>query len=378
MSTEISQTLNLSDLRILEGLAIYGPRNVTEIARKLGIHAETLRKRLKRLHSQTFLKTHINIYHTNLGLKKAVVFAEAFSGYEDLLFTCLKQNEFWIFVSRCYGMFEGCVGIFTIPRKDCTNFEQFLEEMKQLGITRNVQVFWSTCFHFVHSRCNWFDSQSRTWNFQWDNWIDEVKTERTLLPYTLVDPKDFPLLGDKIDVLILKELEKDATISLVNLAKMLKISPQLIRYHYQRHIVEKGLIEGFEVSAFHFGRTVSDFFFFIFKFDSFEKLAKFASSLLDKSFVKGLGKILNEYSLFGYLYLPRSEFRNFLEALSELVREGFMKSYRYVIQDLTKSSRETIPYQCFKDGKWVYNHSKHIKNLQDLVKRNNFRPAITA
>jgi DNA-binding Lrp family transcriptional regulator len=372
------QKIQFTDLRILEGLAVYGPRNVTEVARKLNMPAETLRKRLKRFHSQNFLRLNANVYHTNLGLKKAVVFAKAVPGYEDLLFNCFKQNEFWIFVSRCYGMFEGCVGIYTIPKEHSVEFEQFIDQIKRLSIARDMQVLWSTCFHSVYSRCNWFNSQSRTWNFQWDNWIAEIKTEKTLLPYTLEDPKDFPILGDKIDVLMLKELEKDATISLVNLAKMLKISPQLARYHYQRHLVEKGLIEGFEVTAFHFGRAISDFFFFIFEFDNFENLAKFASSLLDKPFVRFIGKILNENALYGYLYLPRSEFRKFLGALSKLVQNGFMQSYQYVIQDLTKSSRATIPYQCFKDKRWVYNHERYIENLQKLVKRSKLKPAATA
>jgi DNA-binding Lrp family transcriptional regulator len=364
----MSKKLDFKDLRILEGLAIYGPRNVSEVARKLNMPMETLRKRLKRLRSKIFLKTHVNLYHTNLGLKKAVVFAEAVPGYEDLLFNCLKQNDFWIGVIRGYGMFEGCVGIFTIPKDYCSEFEQFLKEIKQLSIARDIQVFWSTCFHSVHSRCNWFDPKSGTWTFQWDSWIDEVRSERTKLPYTLIDPKDFPVLGDQIDVLILKESEKDATISFEKLAKMLKMSPQLARYHYQKHIIERGLIESFEVTAFHFGRAVSDFFFFIFKFDSFEKLAKFASSLLDKSFVKGIGKILGENTLFGYLYLPKSEFRRFLNALSKLVKTGFLESYRYVIQDLEASSRQTISYEYFKDGKWAYNHKKHLENLQNLVR----------
>lgn len=377
LSNRMSQSFSFTDLKVLESLAKYGPRNVTEVARKLYIPAETLRKRLKRLRSQTFLRFNLNIYHTNIGLKKAVVFAEAVPGYEDLLLDCLKQNEFWIFAGRCYGTFEGCVGIFTIPKEHCTEFEQFLDQIKKLGMARNVQAFWSTCFHSVHSRCTWFDPHVGTWNFQWDKWINEIKNQRTELPYTLVDPKVFPVLGDRIDVLMLKELEKDATTSLAKLAKMFKISPQLARYHYQKHLIERGLIESFEVTAFHFGQG-SEFSFFIFQFDNFEKLAKFASSLLDKSFVKALGKILGENALYGYMYFPRSEFRKFLSALSKLVRDGFLQSYRYVIQDLTKSSRATIPYQCFRDGMWVYDHNRYIKDLQDLVKRNKLKPAITA
>jgi len=362
------QNFSFQDLRVLEGLAEYGPRNISEVARKLGIPAETLRKKVKRLSSQIFLRTNVNIYHTSLGLKKAVVFAEAISGYEDLLLDCLKQNGFWIFLGRCYGMFEGCVGIFTIPKDYLSEFEQFLNQIKRLGVAKNVEVFWSTCFHSVHSRCNWFDKQLKYWNFQWDNWIKETKNEKTKLPYTLVDPKDFPILGDEIDILMLKELEKNATIKTARLAEMLKISPQLARYHFHEHLVGRGLIESFEVSAFHFGRETSDFYFFIFSFDNHEKLAKFASSLLDKPIAKALGKILGKNALYGYIYLPRSEFRNFLKALSKLVKTGFLDSYRYVIQDLENSSRQTISYEYFKNGSWIYDHKKHMENLQNAVR----------
>jgi DNA-binding Lrp family transcriptional regulator len=360
--------LSLSDLKILEDLATYGPRNVSEVARKLGMPAETLRKKLKRLRSQIFLRTHVNIYHTNLGLRKAVVLAEAIPGYEDLLFNCLKQNGFWIAIARCYGMFEGCVSVFTIPKMRRSEFEQFLNEIKRLGVAKNVDVFWSTCFHSVNSRSMWFDKQLGYWSLQWDSWIEEIKNEQTQLPYTLVDPEDFPILGDEIDVLMLKELEKDATIKISKLAEMLKISPQLARYHFHEHLIGRGLIESFEVSAFHFGRA-SDFCFFIFSFDNYEKLAKFASSLLDKPFAKTLGKILGKNALYGYIYLPRSEFRNFLKALSKLVKTGFLESYRYVIQDFENSSRQTISYEYFKNGSWTYDHKEHMESLQNMVRK---------
>lgn len=265
-------------------------------------------------------------------------------------------------------MFEGCVGIFPLPKDHCAEFEQFIDELEKLGVARNIQVFWSTCFQSVQSRCNWFDWKSQTWNFQWDKWIEEIKSEEMELPYTLVDPEGFPIKGDEIDLFILKELEKDATISFTKLAEMLKTSPQLVGYHYRKHLIERGLIEGFEVSVFHFGRAVSDFFFFIFNFDNLEKLTKFASSLLDKPFAKALGKILGENALYGYMYLPKSEFRRFLDVLSKLIQKGILQSYQYVIQDLHKSSRDVIPYQLFKDGTWIYDHQKHLENLHSLVK----------
>lgn len=373
MTIKGHENLSFQDLKVLEGLEDYGPRNITGVARKLDIPAETLRKRLKRLRSQNFLRTSVNIYHTNLGLKKAVIFAEAIPGYEDVLLDCLKQNGFWIFLGRCYGMFEGCVGIFTIPKDRSNEFEQFLDQIKRSGVAKNAEIFWSTCFHSVHSRCSWFDKQSRYWNFKWDNWFGEIKNEQTKLPYTLVDPKDFPILGDNIDILMLKELEKDATIKIARLAEMLRISPQLARYHFHKHLFGNSLIEDFDVTVFHFGKETSDFYFFIFNFDNYEKFAKFASSLLDKPFVRAIGKILGKNALYGYIYLPRSEFRKFLKVLSKLVKSGFLESYRYVIQDLENSSRQTIPYEYFENGSWIYNYKEHMENLQNLVRNARLR-----
>lgn len=330
---------------------------------------ETLRKRLKRLTSNFFLRFHANIYHTYLGLKKAVVLAEATPGYEDLLLESLKRNDFWIFVSRCYGMFEGCVGIFTIPKDHCVNFERFLDEIEKLSVARNIQFFWCTCFHAVHSRCNWYDRESQTWHFKWDDWIEEIPAEDTELPYTLVDPVGFPIKGDYIDVFISKELEKDATTSFTEIAEMLGVSPQLIGYHYHNHLIKRGLIESFEVNDFRFGTTSSNFLFFVFKFQSEEQLAKFASSLLDKPFVRILGKVLEKNALFAHIYLPKPEFRSFIDSLSILIRRDLLQSYSYVAQDLRKSSRQTISYEYFKRGTWIYDHEKHIHSLHDLVEQ---------
>ena len=352
---------------MLEALQEYGPRNITRVAKELGMPAETIRKRFGRLRSTVFLKTHVNIYHTNLGLKKAVVFGEAVPGYEDLLFNALKQNDFWIFVGRCYGTFEGSIGIFTVPKEHTGEFEQFLSQVQALGAAQRLEHYWSTCFHEVNCLLNWFDKQAMDWSFPWDKWLEEINSEKQELPYTLVDPEAFPVLGDEYDVIMLKELEKDATVRIAKLAQILKISPQLARYHFHRHLVGNGLIESFEVRTFHFGRDTADFSFFLFNFDSHEKMAKFASSLLDKPFAKVLGKLLERNALYGYIYLPRSEFRKFLNALSQLVKSGFMESYRYMIQDLDNSSRQTISFEYFTDKSWVYDHEKHLRNLQNLV-----------
>jgi len=370
--------LDFTDLRILEGLGVFGPRNVTKVAAKLGMKTETLRKRLQRMSSRIFFRLAANIYCTNLGLKKAVVLAAATPGYEDLLSDCLRANDFWIYLTRCYGTNEGCISYFTVPYHHFKDLEQFVRTIERMGIARNVQILWTTCFQSVNSKTKWFDEKTKKWVLSWDEWLEEIPVQDTRLPRTLIDPIDYPLNGDEMDVFVLKELEKNPKISLKELSKILGVSQQVVEYHYRKHILERDLIEGFEVLTFHFDMSVSDMLVFTFKFDSTEKCAKFAMSLLDKPFVGGLGKILNENALIVDVYLPKLEFRKFVDTLSKLIRAGLLDSYNYVILDLRKAERQTIPYEHFKNGKWVYNHQKHIEKLECLVKAQGPKEELTA
>jgi DNA-binding Lrp family transcriptional regulator len=364
--------LDLLDLKIMEGLGEHGPRNMTELAKKLGTPRGTVLARIKRMSSSFYLRMSANVYHTNLGLKKAVVFAKAAPGNEELLFNCMKINKFYIYLTRCYGMFEGCLGIYVIPKAKCPKFEQFLQETKKLGVAQDIELFWSTCFHTVNRTTNWFDRMSEEWAFKWDRWVEEIPAQKEDLPHTLVDPADFPILADETDLFILKELEKNATTDLTDIAKQLGTTLQNVHHHYKMHIKKRGLLEVFQIFFLPFERAVSDMFFFIFKFDSYEKMAKFARSLLDKPFVYIVGKILGQNAMISQVYLPRVEFRRFVESLSKLARAGYLRSYDYVIQDLRpgKWSRETIPYQLFKNSEWAYDHQGYIESLLRVAKPN--------
>jgi hypothetical protein len=91
-----------------------------------------------------------------------------------------------------------------------TEFMKFLDTTKEMGLTREMHVTWSTCFQNVNPTQNWFDPKKESWTFSWDDWVEEIVSEGTELPYTLVDPESFTNHADYIDVFIIKELEKNA------------------------------------------------------------------------------------------------------------------------------------------------------------------------
>jgi len=169
--------------------------------------------------------------------------------------------------------------------------------------------------------------------------------------------------------MILKELEKDCTVKLEKMAKMLNTSSQRVRYHFKNHVIKKQMFEGPQILAEHYKGLSPDTYFFIFAFKDYDNFARFAYSLMNKPFARAMGKVYGENQLFVRIYLPRQQLRNFIEALSKLVRKKFLETYEYVTEDLTKTERQTISYEFFKDSNWEYDHRKYLEKLQFTVKQ---------
>jgi DNA-binding Lrp family transcriptional regulator len=362
--------LTARDIKMLQALGEIGPGNISRVARTIGVSRKALMSRIKRMQANPhfFLRMHASIYHTNLGLKKCVVFAEAKPGMEQLLFDCMQVNEFWLYVCRSYGMGEGCTGVYAIPVEHYVKFEEFMHEIKRLDVAKNVQIYWSTCFQGGRITPTWFDVSQDKWVFPWDEWVKEVQTQTTSLPYTLIEPDSYNNYADDIDIKILEELEYDATISLSQVAKNLGISRQLAQYHYREHLIKKNLIEGYEVFVMRYGNSPFIMAYFVITFHDYETFAKFTRSLLDKFFVITMGKVFGENGLIVEVFLPPEEFRNFIDTLSMMARMKLVCSYSYAIQDLRVRRRQTIWTQSFRGNSWVYNHESYIEKLRQKVK----------
>lgn len=139
----------------------------------------------------------------------------------------------------------------------------------------------------------------------------------------------------------------------------LKTTTPSVKYHFDKHIVKRQLLEGFQVIYYPFDKSTSNGFFFMFTFDNLGKMARFANSLLDKPFIFSLGKIYGKPMIFAYIYLPLAEFRRFIDSLGKLVKTGLLTKYEYVFQDMGMNQRYTIPYKFFKDESWLYEHRRN-------------------
>ena len=353
------------DIRILEALGVYGPRNITRLAREIDLPAPTVRDRLKSLRSHFSLLVQAKVYHTFIGLKKAFVLARATPGNERLLWESMNANPYWLYLTARYDSPESFYGIYAVPVEHAGEFEQFVMQMGKLKIAQDAELFWSTCIHDVDLTGNWYDPEAKRWVFKWNEWVEDIESQGTSLPYTLIEPESYQQRADEIDIIILKELHKNAECKLTHIAKLIGASPQIVRYHFESHVIRKGLIEGYSAFLPHF-ETVSESYCFRFHFPDKENMAKFARSFEGKPFVRSVGKIFGDNALLVHLYLPREEFRGFTDSLSKLIRKGVVKSYDYVIEDLARKQGQTIPYKLFKNRSWVYDHKEYIERLHQI------------
>jgi len=360
------------DVKILEGLSLLGPRNFALVAKHLGMPPSTVRYRIGQMLDNSLLFLHLNPYHTHMGLKKAVVFIEAVQGYESLLLDCLRVNDFWLYLCRIYGPYEGWGGVWTVPKENVDDFSFFFTSLVDLGVARSVEVNWTTCHDGIPVKSRWFSIEEKRWVFNWDEWMKEVETIDGELPYTLVEPDDWPIKVDYVDLLIIKELEIDGRKSFVELSKILNIPLETVKYRFREHISKRGLIEDYQIEIYRFHSLSSESLFFKFEFDSYENFKKFALSLRDKPFPTFMGKVLGQYALISHINLPKIEFRKFIESLSTLIQKGLLKRYHYVIQDLYLQWRETIPYQHFENGRWKYDAYGQREELENIIRKSDW------
>jgi DNA-binding Lrp family transcriptional regulator len=360
------KALDPINAKIIEGLGEH-PRNLSLLAEKIDLPSSTVAFRLKALIKQGYLTVRAKLNSPRLGLMKAAIVADTNRGFSDTLLKAIENVGYWSYTAGCYGKFNGFYGLFSFPFAYKAEFEDYFERAKMLGATSNYALLWTTNIYEVAPNFDWFDFKRKAWNFAWQEWVDEVSRTSDILPQRLMDPERYEVEVDYLDLLILKELEKDGFRDFTQLSKVVKITPQAVRHRYYQHVIGRNLITGYEVAVFPYPLQVSDLGAFVFNFPNQEALAKFANSLVDKPFVLSYAKVIGKNSLLVHSYVPKIEFSNFMESLNRLIVEEIIRDFYYVSIDVKSFKRQTVSYEYFRDGKWEYNQAEEIEKLIEMM-----------
>jgi len=358
--------IDLTDLRVLEGISRFGPRNISQVAESVRVPSTTVRFRLSRMLQESFLFLHMIPYLPHLGLQRAVVFLEANTGYENDILNYSKIHDYWVFQCSIYGRFDGCVGFWNIPFGEEDKFVDFFNTLVDLGVVRNYHLHWTTCAYYPGISSKWYRVQDKSWVYNWEEFFTEISVEQgNEVPGILRDPIEYSTKVDAIDLQIINELEENAKLTLPEISALLDVPLSKIKYHYNEHIIKRDLISGYQAEIYRFPFPLCEILFFIFDFDNSQDMNAYISAFIDKPIAINISKIIGQNSIVSQVYLPKWELRNFIKLLSRLTKLGYMKRYSYYIQDMYESWRELIPIDNFDDG-WVYKHDKYMNKIKKL------------
>lgn len=353
--------------KIVEGLGRHGPRNISSLAKAIGLPSTTVAFRIKKLMGEGYLKVMAKLNSPKLGLMKAVLFADTKHGLEDKLLNIIENVDYWTYTVPCYGKFNGFYAVFSFPALYKEKLEDYLDNAKQMGIISNYVFHWTTNIYEVAPNFDRFDFKKRAWSFPWKEWGEEILKASGNLPELLRDPKIYAVRVDKTDLLMLKEMEKNGTIGFTELADVVKITPQGIRHRYHHHVVERSLIVGYDIAIFPYPLQSSDLCGIFLDFEDEKFLTKFVNTLHNKPFILNYAKVVGQNSLVVHSYTPKIEFSYFIESLNRLIEKGLLRDFFYVTLDVASFRRQTVSYEYFKDGKWIYDHEEKMKKLETIV-----------
>jgi len=361
--------LDSTNVKILEGLGKHGPRNILALAKSIGLPPKTVDFRMKKLMKEGLLQIRTNLDYSRLGLMKAILIAESKPGQKKNLQQAIDNLDYWTYVTRCYGKYDGYYTIFAFPAEYKKELEEYLDKAEQLKAFSRYIFYRTTNFIEVVPNFDWFDFQSKSWNFEWKRWIDEVQNASEKLPRKLMEPTAYSIRVDETDLLILKELEKDGTTKFTKLAEVVNITPQGVRYRYHKHVVGRSLLTDYEVATLPYPLPTSDMCGFIIDFENEEKLAKFVNSLQDKPFIFSYGKAIGRHSLVVHIYIPKTEFSKLIDSMNRLTEKKLITGFLYVTFDAASFRRQTISYEFFKENKWTYDYEKKLARLKDVTRK---------
>jgi len=359
--------LDPMNAKILEELGKHDPRNISFVAKSLGIPQTTVAYRIRKLTKRANLEMFAHLDYAKLGLRKAVAIMEALPGKWGLLWKAFKDFSYMTYLARYHGRVIGCYAVFAFPANHKEKLKELLDEAARLRIFSHYLFFWITDLCRVSPQFIWLDFKEKKWIFRWQQWIDEISNASENLSSSLLDPQEYPVMVDEKDLVILREVEQNAIVNFNKLAKTLGISPSSVGERYHKHLVNPKIIVDHFIGASRFPFESSDYCSFIINFRDQKSLAKFTNSLNDKPFMLSYAKVVGRHSIVAHTHIPKTEFPNLLESLDRLAEMNLVKDFFYATLIRKPYVDNPLPCELFGDGTWHYDQKENIERLRKLI-----------
>jgi DNA-binding Lrp family transcriptional regulator len=361
----VMSLLDAENIRILQTMKECGPRNLRSIARKCKLPYSTVYSRISKLQSLSAVRTWAHPSYSRIGLVRAMVLAEAFPGKEFLARDSLSIPGYWLRIIRSTAQPLEYYSLHAIPLSNKQDFQHYLDQLVTRGLIRDYEIFWLEDSFSPLPNFEYYDPKARTWRFEWTDWLRSIKADKDREPkrsYS-VPRRSF----DKKDLIILKELAKDARVTLADLARMLSITLPATKYRFDR-LVAEGYVGDYVINILPFSPEVSELCEVRLDFANAGLMKSSQATLSKTPFVISVTPIKDLNSVTLRIYIPRQEMNNLLAFLSALTRDGILTAYSYLQLDPSTQQGQTFSYKDYDDVTgWHYDNREYLQAVSGIA-----------
>jgi hypothetical protein len=222
-------------------LAEGGP-NVNEIARLTGQYKESVRYRYHKFFLEKGITVQAVPSYAKLGFRRLILIAKLapaceanaksiFSALSELCYLhsftrVMLGGEYVIHVAAPSELAERCAAVY--------------RAIQEAGLFVKMEILAFDEMRNPPMKPEFFDFVRGTWSFDWTS----AQGKAMKLPLSAKPRVD---KYDKVDLLILKELDKDAGRTLVKMAANVMVNLNALEFHYREHVKARGLVKGYRL-----------------------------------------------------------------------------------------------------------------------------------
>lgn len=361
---------NAKTVQLAKLLTQVGP-DIPEISRMLGQFKESVRYRYKEKILGRDLTIQAAVATEKLGLKRVVFvveFAKDYKPYASTILTAMSDLCYVVYFARTLPAGAYLVNA-TVPAEYIDSFNQFVLALEKKGLFSSVDFAAFDWGRNIPMRAEFYDFEAGRWEFDWNSPPPRPSEMAGSVPQDRVK-------FDDVDLLILKELQIDATRPLIDISKKLQIGYKKLSWHYATHVLGKGLIRSYRLNwkgtrydyklekALHRKHRYLSMAVIVKKVNENERM-ELASRLGQLPFLWFEASGENYYADFAFPVDSLTEALEFLESCLE----PFGGRAKYHILDDSNALTFTIPYRLYDRGskRWVFDPAELLPRFDNLL-----------
>jgi DNA-binding Lrp family transcriptional regulator len=367
-----AKQLDQTNIKILSNMWKFGPRNLLEISRRTGIPFTSVYHRVGKLEAKSGGVVRVIPQIAKLGMRRLVVLVNARAGEEERVQSALKIPNFWWSINPCESPFT-FHSVHAVPAKYLTEFSTYIKELHDIGLINEFRMI-RTGEQFPNfPDFQYYDPKTNCWTLPWGSWLKELGQ---IHPRRIRDPTGYATLADKRDLLIVKELEKNARKSFAELAPVLGVSLQAVRYRYEKRLVPRLIVNNLDFDVYPYPVEMSAYHEIMLEFPGKDAMDKFFSLVSQLFFVLAGSEVLGRTALMVRTFILESQLLNMFKFFSEMANNRMLDSYSPVRLRLQGREMQTISYELFDDEiGWSFDLKRRMSELHELAKHSPLLPA---